>query len=123
MRQIDADINTLNTTAGNPLAPGTNVIGAVIPYSYTPLTAGQHNLGIVTSTALTVPATATYATLCASGAAVKYTTDGTTTPTASVGQPLALGQCVPLAGATVLANFRAIQSGAGAATLDVEYFK
>jgi len=29
MRQIDADINTLNTTAGNPLAPGTAMIGYV----------------------------------------------------------------------------------------------
>lgn len=92
------------------------------PYSYTPLTPGQHNLALTSSTALTVPTGSTYATICASGNAVKYTTDGTTTPTSGIGQPLAIGQCVSLSGPTVLANFRAIQT-ASAATLDVEYFK
>ncbi len=93
---------------------------APAPYPYTPLTPGQHNVAITGSTALTVPTTATYATICASTAVVKYTTDGTTTPTASVGQPLAVGGCVGLSGATVLANFRAISA---TGTLDVEYFK
>lgn len=95
---------------------------AVAPYPFTPLTPGQHNLGVVSSTALTVPVGATYATICASTQAVKYTTDGTTTPTSSVGQPLASGQCVALSGPLVLANFRAIQVTA-TATLDVEYFR
>jgi hypothetical protein len=97
-------------------------IVTVAPYAYTPLTPGQHGLSITTATALTVPTTATYATICASGAAVEYTTDGTTTPTSSVGQPLASGSCVALSGPTVLANFKAIQKIA-TATLDVEYFK
>jgi len=98
------------------------VSGTVGPYAYTPLTPGQHNLAITASTALAVPTTATYATICGSSVLIRYTTDGTTTPTASVGQPLQAGSCVALSGATVLANFRAIQSAANG-TLDVEYFK
>ena len=126
-------------TAANQInvqsAPGTpqttavtvqgNASGVPIPvtpgvYSYIPLTPGQHNLAIVGSTALTIPSTSTYATICASTATVKYTTDGTTAPTASIGQPLQVGSCVALSGATVLANFRAISA---TGTLDVEYFK
>ena len=90
------------------------------PYGYTPLSPGQHNFTITSSTALTIPAGATYATLCASTATIKYTTDGTTTPTSSVGQPLAAGSCVGLQGATVLSNLRLISA---TGTPDVEYFK
>ena len=65
---------------------GTIVQGVFpLPYGYTPLSPGQHNLAITSSTALTIPTGARYATVCASTAAVKYTTDGTTTPTSSVG--------------------------------------
>jgi len=100
---------------------GTVVPGVIpLPYSYTPLSPGQHNLAPISSTALTVPTGARYATVCASSATVKYTTDGTTTPTASVGQPLAAGSCVSLSGATVLTNFRAISA---TGILDVEYFQ
>jgi len=100
---------------------GTIVAGVIpLPYSYTPLSPGQHNLAPTSSTALSVPTGARYATVCASSATVKYTTDGTTTPTGSVGQPLAAGSCVSLSGATVLANFRAIST---TGTLDVEYFQ
>jgi hypothetical protein len=53
---------------------------------------------------------------------VNYTFDGTTTPTSSIGMPLLQGQCVFLSGATVLANFKAIQQAA-TATLDVAYTK
>lgn len=90
------------------------------PYAYTPLTPGQHNLAIVASTALTVPTGATYATIQAATAQVKYTTDGTTAPTSTVGMTLPAGSGVILSGATVLANFRAISA---TGTLDVEYFK
>jgi hypothetical protein len=58
--------------------------------------------------------------LCASTAAVEYTTDGTTTPTGSVGMPLASGSCVTLYGPLTIANFKAFSSPG---TLDVEYFK
>ncbi len=100
---------------------GTIVPGVVpLPYTYTPLVPGQHNIAPTSSMALTLPTGARYATVCASSATVKYTTDGATTPTSSVGQPLAAGSCVSLSGATVLANFRAISA---TGTLDVEYFQ
>jgi len=100
---------------------GTLVPGVIpLPTPYAPLSPGQHNLALTTATALTVPTGARYATVCASGAAVKYTTDGTTTPTSSVGMPLAAGACVALSGPQGLANFRAISASG---TLDVEYFQ
>jgi hypothetical protein len=100
---------------------GTIVPGVIpLPYAYTPLGPGQHNISPTTTTALTVPIGARYATVCASTAAVKYTTDGTTAPTATLGQPLAAGACVSLSGAAVLANFRAMSA---IGTIDVEYFQ
>jgi hypothetical protein len=102
-------------------AGGSIVQGVMpLPYGYTPLPPGQHNLSSTTATALTIPAGARYATICASAAMAKYTTDGATTPTASVGQPLSAGSCVSLSGPSVLANFRVVSA---AGTLDVEYFQ
>ena len=100
---------------------GTVVPGFVpLPYAYAPLPPGQHNIAPTSATPLTVPLGARYATICATLATVKYTTDGVTTPTTSVGQPLVAGSCVALSGATVLANFRAVSASG---TLDVEYFQ
>ncbi len=100
---------------------GTTVSGVVpLPYAYTPLPPGQHNLSPASSTALTIPAGARYATVCASTAAARYTTDGETTPTATIGQPLPAGSCISLSGPVVLANFR-VASTSG--TVDVEYFQ
>jgi hypothetical protein len=100
---------------------GTIVPGSVpLPYPYTPLSPGQHTLSITSATALTVPAGARFANVCATTAAVRYTTDGTTTPTATVGQPLAAAACVSLSGPLMIANFRAISA---TGTLDVEYFQ
>lgn len=93
-----------------------------MPYNFTPLTPDQHNLAIVSSTALTIPIGSLQAVVCVSGNAVKYTYDGTTTPTALIGMPLANGQCIQFSGATVLANLRFIQTAA-TATLDVSYTK
>lgn len=98
---------------------GTAVQGVVkIPTPYVPLSPGQHNLAPTSATALTVPAGARLAHVCASSGTVEYTVDGTTTPTASLGMPLAAGSCVDLEGALVIANFRAFSA---AGTLDVEY--
>lgn len=110
-----AEAQTYHDTAGT-VAPGF----FPLPYGYTPLGPGEHNVAPTSPTALAVPLSARYATVCASGASVKYTTDGMTAPSASIGQPLAAGACVSLSGAAVLANFRAFsQTG----TLDVEYFQ
>jgi hypothetical protein len=100
---------------------GTIVPGVVaLPYPYVPLSPGQHNLAPTSATALTVPGGARFATVCASTATVRYTTDGTTAPTSTVGMPLAAASCVALSGAAVLANFKAFSSSG---TLDVEYFQ
>lgn len=102
-------------------AGGTIVPGVVpLPYAYTPLPPGQHNLSPGSATALTAPSGARYATVCASTAPSKYTTDGATTPTATVGQPLPAGSCISLSGPAVLTNFR-VFSASG--TVDVEYFQ
>ncbi len=89
------------------------------PYNYTAVAGAQYNLAITTSTALTAPPTALQAQVCASGNSVKYTYDGTT-PTSSVGLPLAAGQCIQFSGPTLLAALRFIQTAA-TATLDVGY--
>lgn len=84
------------------------------------LSPGQYNLGITSSTALTAPAGATYAVVTAETANVRYTLDGVTTPTASVGIILAAGASIGLYGADPIAKFRAIQAAAGA-TIGVNY--
>ena len=92
------------------------------PYSYTPLGPSQNNLAITSATALTIPAGATYATVCVEGTGARWTWDGTTTPTSSVGSVLVGSQCLAFAGALILANLKFIQTSA-TATLDVEYAK
>lgn len=90
------------------------------PYNYGPLNPDQHNLAIVSSTALTLPSGVLQAVVCANGNAVNYTWDGATTPTASVGLSLANGQCIQFSGPLILANLRFIQAAA-TATLNVTY--
>lgn len=99
-----------------------NADGTPVLFSYKPLTPGQHNLAIATAggTGLTIPTGATYAVVQAATAQVKYTTDGTTAPTSAIGMTLAVGSTLALAGATILANFKAISA---TGTLDIEYFQ
>jgi hypothetical protein len=100
---------------------GTPIEGVMaIPYTKGPLSPGQHNLTLTSSSALTIPTGARYANVCASLADIRYTTDGTTTPTVGIGQPLAAGACIELSGPQTLQNFRAISASG---TLDVEYFR
>ena len=95
------------TTPAAPASLRTSVAGA------------QYGLAIPTSTALTVPATATIATVTVEGAAIRYTTDGATTPTASVGMgPFPIGTTLVF-NLTTLAAVRIIQTQASA-TVDVE---
>ncbi|RBP15854.1 hypothetical protein DFR50_107124 [Roseiarcus fermentans] len=100
---------------------GSIVAGVMpLPYAYTPLAPGQYNLTPATVTALTIPRGARFATICASSAGAMYTTDGVTTPTSAIGQPLPAGSCVSLSGGAVLANFRVVSPSG---VLDVEYFQ
>lgn len=112
--------NCIPVSPTTPLPTGSGAGG--VAGTFTPLTPMQSGLTVAASTALTVPSGATYAVVCARSQNVSYTTDGTTTPTASVGMQLLQNQCVSLAGATVVSNFRAIQQAA-TATLDVSYYK
>lgn len=124
--------NTAAVVALRPDSPGIIALGPATvansvptiaaPYQYTPLTPGQYSVAITTSTALTVPTGSLFAVVCAAGNSVNYTYDGTTTPTSSVGLPLASGQCIQFSGATVLANLKFIQTAA-TATLNVGYTK
>ena len=113
----------VGTNAPMPVTTGGSGAGSGDqPYNYTPLTPGQFNLGIVASTALTIPTGALQAVVCVSGANANYTYDGTTTPTNSVGMPLLQNQCIQFSGAVELANIRFIQQSA-TATLNVSYTK
>jgi hypothetical protein len=78
---------------------------------------GQYAVGITSVTTLTVPQFAAAAFICVETAAARYTTTGTT-PSATVGIPVAAGTCFQFAGP--FSTFQIIGSGA---TLDVEYFK
>lgn len=76
----------------------------VSPGQYTPVTDSS-------ATALTIPSGATYAAVCAEGANHRYTWDGTTTPTASVGTQLLQNTCMYLQGYPVMLAFRIISVG------------
>lgn len=103
---------------GTPTNPVTTT---PVPYGNTPVPPSQMGLGIVASTALTVPATATWALIVIEGAPVRWRDDGTA-PTATVGTPLSVGQTLTLNGAAELAAVRFIQQSA-TATIDVSYYK
>lgn len=66
-----------------------------------------------------VPSSPVLAEICVSGAAIRYTSDGSTTPTASIGIPAAIG-CFAFAGP--IANLNIIQQAASA-TVDFEFFQ
>jgi hypothetical protein len=100
--------------------PGPPNLTTNSPYPFVPLPPGQYGLAPTSSTALTIPALSTYATICAETATVRYTTDGATTPTSSIGIPILTGVCVGISGPLPLKNFRAFSA---TGTLDIEFFK
>lgn len=112
-------------SSSNPLpVTGTGGTVTVAPYAYTPLTPGQYTpVSDSAATALTAPAGATYAAVCVEGANHRYTWDGTTTPTASIGTlwPQSAG-CLYLSGALAIANFKVISVTAGG-TFTASYAK
>jgi hypothetical protein len=81
--------------------------------SYNPLGPGQYTpVADATAQSLTFPTGSSYAVVCAEGANHRFTWDGTTTPTASIGQQLLQNQCVSLEGSSVISNFKIIQQSA-----------
>lgn len=96
------------------LAWAQSTIVAPAPYNFAPLSPGQYTpVTDSASTALTIPPGATYAVVCAEVTSHRWTWDGTTTPTSSVGTLLPLGNCIGLSGVMELSNFRIIQTSAG----------
>jgi hypothetical protein len=67
-----------------------------------------------------VPATPAYAEICVSGAAVRYISDASRTPTSTVGIPVSAGTCFQYSGP--IARMQFIQQAASA-TLDIEFFQ
>lgn len=97
-------------------------VPTVAQKAWTPVAGAQYGLTVATAVALTVPAGATLAQITVEGGTVRYTSDGATTPTASVGMgPFVVGSYLQL-NISPLSNVKFIQSS-GTATLDVEYFK
>jgi hypothetical protein len=88
-------------------------------YQYAPVGTPQYAVDIGTVQSLTVPNAARIAEICIETAVARYTTSGTT-PTSSVGVPVAIGGCFQLAGADALRAFQILGSGA---TMDVEYLQ
>jgi hypothetical protein len=94
--------------------------GSGPPYATTPL-GYQQLTSVTTSTALTVPGTATYAIVTVEAQTVRYRDDGVA-PTATVGMPLPAQAVLVVGGAAELAAIRFIQATAGA-IIDVSYYK
>jgi hypothetical protein len=78
---------------------------------------GQYAVSITAVTTFTVPQYAAAAEICVETAGARYTDDGTT-PTSSVGIPVAAGQCFAYGGP--LSAFKIIGAGA---MIDVSYYK
>jgi hypothetical protein len=116
-------------TPGGAIAPGAAIMcptasGQMVPCS-TPVSAGtgQYGVSIASVTSLTVPSGALAAKICVEGAEARYTDDGVTTPSSTVGIPAepmtaTFNGCFDYDGP--LASFKIIGSGA---TLDVSYYK
>jgi hypothetical protein len=81
----------------------------------------QQITSMASATSLTVPTTSpvVWALICAETAPVRWRDDGTP-PTATVGQPLAAGQCFQYAGPLAAIQFIA-QSGSP--VLDITYYR
>lgn len=92
------------------------------PYQATPVAGSQFGLTCASSTSLTVPAGALQAIVSIEGGSVRYTHDGVTTPTSTVGHLLTSGTFEPFYGAAILANLKFIQAS-GTVTLNVSYLK
>jgi hypothetical protein len=84
-----------------------------------PVAGSQEALGVVTATAMTIPAGATIASVTVEGQPVRWRCDGTA-PTASAGSLLAVGS-VTVFRINGLSSCQFIQTAA-TATLDFEYF-
>jgi hypothetical protein len=95
-----------------------------VPYQFTSAGSEQHNVAITAATAPpSVPTGTLFAWMSVKGTAqVNCTYDGTTTPTATVGNGLLPGQYKFLESPAIIAATQCIQTAA-TSTLDFEYLK
>lgn len=96
--------------------------GPALAQSGHPSIGYQQITSMASATSLTVPTTGgpvVWALICAETAAVRWRDDGTA-PTASVGQPLAAGQCFQYAGPLLTIQFIA---QTGSPVLDISYYR
>ena len=117
MNLVDQSGVAFGTNANPIYTTGSTGTGGA-PYQATPK-GYQQIVGMVASTALTVPGGATFAVISAEGPTVRWTDDGTV-PTASVGMPLFEGS-PPQVFSGDLAVLKFIQSAA-TSTLNVSYY-
>lgn len=107
------------TSPQHPCAGGQGLLTSV--------TGSQYGLTLVTATTLTIPTygtthvPASIAVITVEGAPVRWTCDGVTTPTATVGMVMAAGTQQAVFVVNPLSACKFIQSG-GTATIDVEYY-
>lgn len=94
-----------------------------LPANIEPISPGQYTpVADTTAQALTIPVGATYAVICVEGTDHRYTWDGTTMPTASVGALLKQNSCISFEGLSVLQAFKIIAVSSGG-TFTVSYGK
>lgn len=108
----------------SPALPQGTVPGQFMtPLGYCQITSLSSAAALTTASCSTgsVPATATMAAIRAEGAAVRYTDDGATTPTASVGQPILMTD-PPLLYTGTLAKLQFIQESSSA-MVDVLFYR
>lgn len=119
--------NCVDVSPLNPLSVTGGTTGFA-PYAYTPLTGAQYNQSATTATALTIPAGANYARICAVGGAFNFVdTAGSASPTTgaapNVGTPLASGSCIIEQGAAQMAAFSLINQVNATGAWVASYFK
>ncbi len=89
-----------------------------------PAPAGRERLTVDATgggVSLTRASGAKYANMRLEGAQIRFTLDGSTAPTSSVGRILEVGEILELDSVEEIAAFAAIRTGAVSGTLDVEY--
>jgi len=113
--------NAVEVSNGNPMPGRSGSYGKFTAPQYCQITSLSAATALTTANCATgtILATATISEICVETSAVRYTSSGVVTPTASVGMPVAAGTCFQYAGPISTIEF--IQQTSGA-ILDVETF-
>lgn len=98
------------------------LIAGLPPYQAQPAGASQFNLPCSSLTSLTVPSGAQQCVVSIEGGSVRYSHDGQTNPSATVGHLLPAGTFEPFVGATILANLKFFPAS-GSPIINASYLK